>query len=68
MTENNSWARCTICGRAISHGKAYYLCSVSTCNRKRTTYRFCSPDCWDAHVADKNHRNAECIEESAPDR
>ena len=68
MADINSWAHCAICGRSIAYGKAYYVCSVSTCNRKRLTYRFCNPGCWDAHVADKNHRNAECIEENAPAR
>lgn len=62
------WHRCSICGKPLPYGGRYYLCSVSTCNRKRLTYRFCSPDCWDAHLPDKNHRNPECIEERAPMR
>jgi len=62
------WQRCSICGKPISFGGRYYVCSVSSCNQKQRTYRFCTPDCWDAHVADRNHRNAECIEEQAPHR
>ena len=27
-----------------------------------------SPDCWDAHVPDANHRDPLCIEERAPGR
>lgn len=68
MRDPNAWAHCSICGKTIAYAKLYYLCSVSTCNKKRITYRFCTPDCWDAHVADRNHRNAECIEERAPER
>ena len=63
-----TWARCSICGRELVVGRPYYLCSVSGCNRKKGGYHFCSPDCWDAHVADKNHRSAECIEEDDPPR
>jgi hypothetical protein len=64
----STWQKCSICGKPLFHGGRYYLCSVSTCNRKRLTYRFCSPDCWDAHLPDMNHRNPECIEERAPAR
>ena len=66
--ESKGWARCSICGKAIQFAKAYYLCSVAGCNRKNAPHRFCSVDCWDAHVADRNHRHAECIEEQAPER
>ena len=66
--EPNSWARCSICGKTIHYDQIYYACSVSGCNRKSSPHRFCSVDCWDAHVADRNHRNAECVEEQAPAR
>ena len=51
---------------ADPYGGLWYRCSVSTCNRKRLPLRFCSPDCWDAHVPDANHKNPLCIEERAP--
>lgn len=58
--------KCTMCGKPISYGGVYYVCSVSTCNKKRLPMRFCSWDCWDAHLPDARHRNASCIEERAP--
>ena len=66
MKDQNTWHNCSICGRPIRFGSLYYLCSVSTCNRKRAPLRFCSVDCWDAHLPDRNHRNPECVEERAP--
>jgi len=68
MPDPDVWHPCTICGRPIRYGAVYYLCSVSSCNLKRRTYRFCRVDCWDAHLPDKHHRNPECIEERAPAR
>lgn len=65
---SETWVRCSICGKDIKVGSAFYRCSVSGCNRKNAPFRFCSVDCWDAHVADKNHRSSECIEEVAPAR
>ena len=53
---------------AISWGGIWYRCSVSTCNKKRLPLHFCSPDCWDAHLPDANHRGPLCIEERAPYR
>jgi hypothetical protein len=66
--DTSTWQPCIICGKPIAFGARYYLCSVSSCNKKRRTYRFCSPDCWDAHLPDMNHRSAECVEEVAPAR
>jgi len=60
------WRTCSICKKPIAHGAIYYLCNVSTCNRKRTGLRFCSVDCWDAHLPDANHRSAWAVEERAP--
>ena len=53
---------------AIAWGGVWYRCSVSTCNKKRLPLHFCSPDCWDAHLPDANHRGPLCIEERAPYR
>jgi histone H3/H4 len=45
---------------------SYFRCSVSTCNRKRAPYVFCSVSCWDAHQADARHRDAGAEHASAP--
>lgn len=66
MADPRVWVKCSICGKPIYYGTLYQLCSVTTCNKRRVTLRFCSVDCWDAHVADRNHRSAECVEERAP--
>jgi len=60
------FGKCAICGKPILHGGVYYVCSVSTCNRKRLPMLFCSWDCWDAHLPNARHRSASCIEERAP--
>ena len=44
------------------------MCSVSTCNRKRTAYRFCSVECWEEHLPLMRHREAWAVEEKAPSR
>lgn len=66
MRELGIWRVCNVCKRPIPNGALYYRCSVSTCNKKRLSLVFCSPDCWDAHLPDQNHRNPLCIEERAP--
>ena len=68
MAEENVWRHCSTCRKPIPHGHVYHVCSVSTCNRKRTALVFCSLDCWDAHLPDANHRNAWAVEERAPSR
>src|ERR1041385_4885633 len=60
--------RCTTCKDPILFEARYYLCSVSTCNRKRMTLVFCSVGCWDAHQADARHRDAFAEEATAPTR
>jgi len=47
-------------------GAIYQVCSVSTCNRKRTGLVFCSVACWDSHLPTANHREAWAIEKRAP--
>lgn len=61
-----TWRPCSSCKKPIAHGQLYQRCSVSTCNRARTGFVFCSPACWDAHVPVMNHRDAWCEEERAP--
>ena len=63
-----AWARCNQCKGDIDFEETYYACSVSTCNRKGTEFRFCSVECWDAHVPVMRHRDAGAEERSAPTR
>jgi len=58
--------RCSTCKNPIGFETRYYLCSVSTCNRKRMTLVFCSVSCWDAHQADARHRDAGAEEARSP--
>lgn len=60
------WRECSTCKKPIRSGQKYWVCSVSTCNRKRSSYVFCSVDCWDAHLPFANHREAWAVEETAP--
>jgi hypothetical protein len=60
------WKRCSTCRGPIDFGTTYYVCSVSTCNRPRTTYRFCTVECWEEHLPLMRHREAWAVEESAP--
>lgn len=63
-----AWKRCSTCKADIAFGATYYVCSVSTCNRKRTGLTFCSVACWDQHVPLMRHRDAGAVEETAPTR
>lgn len=60
------WKRCSTCRGPIDFSSTYYVCSVSTCNRKRTTYRFCTVECWEEHLPLMRHREAWAVEETAP--
>jgi histone H3/H4 len=62
----NAFKRCSTCKDPIGFETRYYLCSVSTCNRKRMTLVFCSVACWDAHQADARHRDAGAEEARSP--
>ena len=63
-----SWLRCSACKRDIGFGAVHWVCSVSTCNRRNTDYKFCSVACWDSHVATLRHRDAWAVEARAPSR
>ena len=66
---SDPWKRCSVCKKDILHEEKYYVCSVSTCNHKRTGLVFCSVDCWDCHLPVARHRSdAGAIEEKAPGR
>jgi histone H3/H4 len=66
IAATNAWKRCSTCKDPIGFDARYYLCSVSTCNRKRMTLVFCSVPCWDAHQADARHRDAGAEEARSP--
>jgi hypothetical protein len=60
------WRRCSACKNDIALRSIYWVCSVSTCNRKRTALVFCSVDCWEIHLPTERHREAWAVEERAP--
>lgn len=60
------WRRCSACKQPIGYGATHQVCSVSTCNRKRTGMVFCSVECWEVHLPVANHREAWAVEASAP--
>jgi len=62
------WRRCSSCKNEIRFQATYWVCSVSTCNRKRTGLVFCTTSCWDAHLPRMNHREAWAEERRAPSR
>ena len=66
MDPDKSWRRCNACKESIALGAIYWVCSVSTCNRKRTGMAFCSVDCWEVHLPVANHREAWAVEKTAP--
>lgn len=66
MTEAGFWRKCNLCKKPIGYGATYWICSVSTCNQKRTRLNFCSVSCWDAHLPEARHRTAWAEEETAP--
>ncbi len=66
LDEASTWKRCSTCRGPIGYGREYYVCSVSTCNRKRITYRFCAVECWEEHLPLMRHREAWAVEEHAP--
>lgn len=66
MNSENRWRRCNACKESIELGSTYWVCSVSTCNRKRTALSFCSVRCWEVHLPVARHREAWAVEETAP--
>ena len=61
-----TWRRCNACKNPIPFHAKYWACSVSTCNRPRTGYVFCTVSCWDSHIAEARHRDAWADEKRAP--
>ena len=67
MTEEHTHFRlCSSCRSPLPFDAMYYVCNVSTCNRKRTGLTFCSMPCFDAHLPEMRHRSAWAEEERAP--
>lgn len=66
MVGGNQWRRCSACKQPIELGADYWICNVSTCNRKRTALAFCSVSCWEVHLPVANHREAWAVEKTAP--
>lgn len=60
------WRRCSSCKKEIGFAHPYWICSVSTCNRKGSSFAFCSVGCWDAHVPTLRHREAWAEEQRSP--
>ncbi|MBS1963816.1 MAG: hypothetical protein JST04_16520 [Bdellovibrionales bacterium] len=62
----NVWKKCSSCKKPIAFKALYWVCNVSTCNRKRTGLAFCTVACWDAHQPMMNHRESWAEERKAP--
>jgi histone H3/H4 len=62
------WKNCNLCKAPVAFGAEYFVCSVSTCNRKRTGLLFCSLSCFEAHLPTARHRDAWAEREHAPSR
>ena len=66
MSDDDQWRRCSVCKEPIVYAAGYWVCNVSTCNRKRTGLAFCSVRCWEVHLPGANHREAWAVERAAP--
>lgn len=64
--DQNFWRKCSVCKKEILFNSIYYVCSVSSCSKKRAPVQFCSVSCWDSHRAVMNHMSAGADEERAP--
>ena len=64
--EPTYWRKCTTCKTPIAFKQVFWVCNVSTCNRKRTGMVFCQVSCWDAHVPVMNHKTSWAEERNAP--
>ncbi len=60
------WRRCSSCKAPIPFETTYWVCNVSTCNRKRTALAFCSVECWDTHLGVVYHRESFALERRSP--
>lgn len=60
------WKRCSSCKAELGFAATHWVCSVSTCTRKRTGMVFCSVSCWEVHLPMMRHREAFAVEARAP--
>jgi histone H3/H4 len=67
-SSGNTWKVCSICKKELAFESQYYVCSVSTCQRKRTGLYFCSLPCFEAHLPMMRHRDAWAEQTKAPTR
>jgi len=67
-TPRSHFRLCSSCKKPLPFDSTYYVCSVSTCNQKRTGLTFCSLPCFEAHVPGARHREAWAEERRAPTR
>jgi hypothetical protein len=67
-TPESFWRRCSSCKREIRFEAPYWTCSVGTCNRKGSSFAFCSVACWNAHVPTMRHRESWAEEQRSPTR
>src|SRR5512133_3882767 len=68
MPNEDSFKKCSTCRQPILFEQKYWACSVSTCNRSKLAFYFCSLPCWEAHVPEARHRDAWAEEQKAPSR
>jgi hypothetical protein len=68
LASDDIWRHCNICKAGIGFGAQYFVCSVSTCNRKRTGLNFCGLPCFEAHLPTARHRDAWAESQKAPSR
>jgi hypothetical protein len=66
LSDEQIWRRCNLCKAPIGFEREYFVCSVSTCNRKRTGLFFCSLGCFEAHLPTARHRDAWAEPQRAP--
>lgn len=64
----DSWRKCSTCKDDIGFDTTYWVCNVSTCNRRPLELVFCSVDCWDAHVPTMRHKESWAEERTSPKR
>ena len=63
---DSNWRKCSSCRKPIIFEAEYWACNVSTCNRPRTFFTFCTVSCWDAHLGLVRHRECWAEEKKAP--
>lgn len=68
VSEDDQWRRCSSCKTQLPFSCDYWVCNVSTCNRRNSAFVFCTVSCWDAHLGIVRHRESWAVEAKAPTR